>query len=268
MLENVYFDKASKYTAEFVLTSDHSFSLRLNHTPQMLTENSIQSDTCLPELMHSTAGAFSETIYVYLPVVKAVIERDLPLHFLSIGLGLGYIEVMIIAYCLSQQKQVASVESFEAVSFLGHYFINYFLEKYVPQKFVYCYNDIIQRNSVYFGVNQETLKSNIKDLILKKKININSKFTENSAVQNPAHGIFFDAFSQISSPELWTQSLFNNIFSKNCSAFDCIFATYASKGILKTQLKNQGFVIHKKQGFFKKRECIFAERQFNKLPMS
>ncbi|APB34600.1 hypothetical protein GlitD10_2268 [Gloeomargarita lithophora Alchichica-D10] len=67
------------------------------------------------ECMHHSGGAYSETQYVYGEAIRAVIKNWINPYFLIVGLGLGYIEILIACECLKSQKsgncRVISFES-------------------------------------------------------------------------------------------------------------------------------------------------------------
>jgi len=248
-----HYNEGNDFSADFIKTVDNSISIKIG-------KNENQS-----ELMHSESGAFSETIYIYLPVLESIVKNNLKPIFLSIGLGAGYIEIMIVAYLmknlyLKNNINEFCVESFEGEARLIHFFRSYFLEKEIPLPFKNCYENILELNSNYFELDKNILKLEIKNLIMANKINFNQKFLNSTILKIPVYGIFFDAFSSNSSPELWEEDLIQNILSTKNAENKCIFATYASKNILKKILKFNKFLIHKKKGFSGKRECIYAER--------
>ena len=230
MIKNInsfkYSNNGEIFLANFQATTDGSYSLQL-----------IKND-CELELMHSKSGAFSETIYVYLPVVEFVLNYNLKPVFLSIGLGLGYIEIMTVAFIISKYPECLkncslTIFSFESEKILISLFKSYFLNNEIPEIFKQCYDNIIKLNCEFFSVQSEFLKSEVKNLILNHKIIFNIKYQADSTINFPAAGIFFDAFSVNTSPDLWSLEVLNSILSeKNCSK-QAVFATYASKAVLK-----------------------------------
>ena len=77
--------------------------------------------------MHSLQGAFSETVYVYAPVWQHVRSQGLPPHYVSMGLGLGYVEVLLArAYHQAsvQEQQALRVVSFESDPILRQCFLD------------------------------------------------------------------------------------------------------------------------------------------------
>lgn len=248
-----FYDEKQNISVFFQTTSDDSLSLKLKKCEKE------------SELMHSTGGAFSETIYVYSPVVEFIINHKLDPIFISIGLGVGYIEIMIVAFLMAKSPHLLKsnlfcIQSFESENIFIKFFKGYFLEENVPDSFRICYDKMLDLNSKHFLVAKEALKSEIRKIILNSKIIFHKEFLEDSKMKYPAHGIFFDAFSAQSSPDLWEDRVLKNVFhGQNCSPI-ASFATYASRTILKRILKENCFILKKKKGFLGKRECILAER--------
>lgn len=79
-----------------------------------------------------------------------------------------------------------------------------------------------------------------------------------------SHGIFYDAFSSQTSPELWTESFLKDFLLK-ASDFPCCFSTYAATGALKRSLKSSGFVPHILSGYGGKRQNTLAIRSSIKI---
>lgn len=235
----------------FYKTEDQSFSLRLGNNAN------------ISELMHSGQGAFSETLYVYEPVVKWVMENKLEPSFLVIGLGLGYLEILIVAHYLKNDPQKLTepsflIQSFESETKLISYFKQYFLKQDIPFLFLECYKNILEKISHYYNLSFTQLSNTVEALILKEKIVFANSFTVSSNLVKPVTGIFFDAFSSQSSPELWEIVLLQNILKKENILPACCFATYASRIILKKQLTEHNFKVKIRKGFMGKRECLFS----------
>lgn len=213
--------------------------------------------------MHSAQGAFAETLYVYEPVVKWVTDNKLEPSFLVIGLGLGYLEILIVAYYLKYDPQKLTepsflIQSFESETKLIAYFKHYFLKQDIPFLFLDCYKNILEKISHYYNLSFTQLFNTVEALILKEKIVFSNSFTVSTNLIKPVSGIFFDAFSSQSSPELWEICLLQNIFKKENVLPYCCFATYASRGLLKKQLKVHSFKVKIRKGFMGKRECLFS----------
>lgn len=218
---------------------------------------SLTSATQSTELMHSVDGAFSETIYLYENVVKFVVDNNLPLHFLSIGLGIGYVEILICAYLLKHTiTQPFQIFSFELEIDLRIFFSNFFAEKEIPHLFKESYEQILNLYSSHYELQPLELKNFIKEKIESKQIKFYEGFDLNSEIQETVYGVFFDAFSANTCPNLWTDILITKIL--NLCGPKAAFATYASRAHLKKALQEKGFYLEKKVGFGGKKESTFA----------
>ena len=77
--------------------------------------------------------------------------------------------------------------------------------------------------------------------------------------ENKIDLFYFDAFSYNSQPELWSENIFTKIY--NAMNFDGILTTYASKGIIKQNLKKAGFSIKRLKGAAKKWHMLRAMKK-------
>lgn len=90
-----------EFPYQWVITQDQSYTLK-----------SISEDS---EWMHSLHGAYSESQYIYGEAVRfALSQKDKPkvFNFLSMGLGLGYVEFITVFECV-KSGVVFNIESFE-----------------------------------------------------------------------------------------------------------------------------------------------------------
>ena len=67
-----------------------------------------------------------------------------------------------------------------------------------------------------------------------------------SATTDPIHLIYFDAFSPEALPELWSESIFAQLYS--LMAPGGILVTYCAKGVVKTALRSAGFQVQRLPG--------------------
>ncbi len=209
------------------------------------------------ELMHSVDGALTETIYLYESVVKHACKQNLPLNFLSIGLGLGYIEILVCAYLLKYSPQSNfKIFSFEKESELTFFFKEYILERAIPPDFEQTYNSIVESFCQQYALTFVELKRALKNAIENKQIILYGEYALGVELDCPVSGVFFDAFSAGTAPELWTNELLSQIM-QSCGP-EASFATYASRTALKKQLLAHGFCLEKKPGYGGKKESTFA----------
>lgn len=218
------------------------------------------------EAMHSPKGAFSESLYIYSQAMEVCRRRGWDLKVLSIGLGLGYNELLFAAHysMLSPaQKSHALLESYESELFLRETFLNWCLAKEPSSdknsELHNVYSIISSLVAEQFATPQEALRLILCEMYLAKKWQIHGAFTENTQTTSPMSCICFDAFSSKTTPSLWQEQCLDNILRNFC-ADNCIFATYAATGALTRKLLNAGFREPKRAGFSGKRESTFAER--------
>lgn len=254
-------------------TADGSYSLRVAKQPHNLSEP-----------MHSSKGAWSETVAIYLPAL----ERSLPARLCpqarhdsdklwtiaSVGLGLGYNEILTAGLALKESLSAEQlfVESYEEHLELADCFRRYFcdqnsLPKDHPLSVVYA--DTCRRTAELFGISQGTLQKFIHQLLAERRLILNSRLDTESLPRDDGQTakfacILFDAFSPASSPDLWEEHLLESMV-ESLPANNCVFVSYASRTVLKKILRTAGFAIHKRTGFAGKRESTFAVREQTSL---
>lgn len=211
--------------------------------------------------MHNFKGAFSETMYIYGQALDLALERGLPPKYFVLGLGLGYIEMMIAAALYSHKITEAEIWSTENEDILVEQFLMWLEDDLVPQPdFQNAYNWILAKMAQTEGV--DPLK--VKKLMMEWRRGgqwrwfgpLNDSFSFSGQRFSV---IFFDAFSDKINPELWTEELVDQTL-KNAAAPQCIFTTYAAKGRLKRVLKNNGFELIETPGYGSKKESTIAVR--------
>jgi hypothetical protein len=240
----------------FQTTEDGSQTLRLlvdEPTPENMKGST-------SEAMHSLRGAFSETNYIYGEALRYALGKGWPLRVLSMGLGLGYVELLASGMAVKGAPQLElEGESFEIVPELRNYFISWLLGTECPKDFSDVYDDILERTASACDVPAAEIKSKLGKSVgnglwkIREALNSDTDFVGRFSV------ICFDAFSSKSTPDLWTEEFLNSFFEKACAA-EAVLSTYACTGPLKRSLKSQGFTVTIRQGFSSKRDSTFAAR--------
>ncbi len=227
---------------EVIRTKDNSPSLR----PKTSSGGPL-------ELMHSHDGALSETLYIYGKACERLFEiLDRP-QILSVGLGLGYNELLTAALSLKYNKKFELL-SFESEELLKESFKAWLLDKSSPLTEIY--NEILLNILSHLKMPND-LATDIKNQLLNKdEWQLYGTLSPNSSPK-PVHGILYDAYSSKSTPELWTEE-FLFWFLENFSQKDCLFVTYAATGVLNRILKNASFKRLNYKGFCSKREATWA----------
>ncbi|MEY3902225.1 MAG: hypothetical protein RL189_1531 [Pseudomonadota bacterium] len=255
-------------------TADGSYSLRVGKQQHTLSEP-----------MHSSKGAWSETFAIYLPALdcslpprtrsSAFIDSNQLWSIASVGLGLGYNEILAAGLALKESLSADRlyIESYEehqelADSFRHHFSNRPSLRENHPLGSVYA--DICRRTAEHFALSETTLHKFINQLLIEQRIILKSRLNTETLIATNAprekfNCILFDAFSPSSSPDLWEAHLLESMVA-SLPAKNCVFASYASRTVLKKILRTAGFVIHKRTGFAGKRESTFAVRAQTILP--
>jgi hypothetical protein len=207
--------------------------------------------------MHSLEGAFSETQYIYQPPVQLAFNHLAQPTFLSLGLGLGYNEILIACEALKHQKQPQSLRSFELVPELRQYFTFWIRNESSPLQEVY--DSILKIYAEKYLIEEAKIKICLRQLLDENILKIEGPITIDTNLQ-PTNCILFDAFCAKTSPDLWT-SEFLHTFFKRASDTPCFMATYACTGELKRALTAADFEVKKQKGFAYKRESTFAQKK-------
>ena len=236
---------------QFVTTEDGSLSARIGAP-------GLPQEQC-SEAMHSLRGAFSETVYIYGTAIQRALSSGFEARILSMGLGLGYVELLSAALALKTNREISG-ESFEIVPELRDYFRAWLFENDVPRDFHEAYDSICKRTSETIGgVDAMTVKSEFARAVREGRWVIRHALDANTEFAHPFGCICFDAFSSKSTPDLWNEEFLRE-FLKKTSAPRSVLSTYACTGALKRALKAENFVITIREGFSSKRDSTFAVR--------
>jgi tRNA U34 5-methylaminomethyl-2-thiouridine-forming methyltransferase MnmC len=251
----------NNFNFELITTADGSPSIVLENTHLSPDDLNVP----VTEAMHSSQGAFEESLYIYLWTVKKVFEHSLSPSFYSLGLGLGYNELILISFMLSQSKKT---EDLLLVSSELHPPLVEAMKQWTHEHLKHprlntAYDQIIHKCSSYFHVEPNTIRAKAKELIANKKWIFTSalepEFNGLKEHDYKFSGIFYDAFSENFDGKLWQEDFISD-FLHQFTGPKCVFSTYAAKGSLKRALKTKGFGITKAPGFKGKREATFASR--------
>jgi hypothetical protein len=231
-------------------TQDQSWTLR-------------QTETSRPEYdsgqsMHHTGGAWSETVYLYQPVLAQMKKWQLKNPaLLSVGLGLGYVELLVARELLPQDY---SLLSYETVPELRDYFLTWLKGEPLPQEVEFTYNEVGQR----VADQDLELLGNIKGSLLKAwergQWKIEKALEDYTPTAQKYDGFMYDAFSQAVSPQLWEEEFIFR-FLKDMAQTRACLSTYSCNGPLKRALKRNQFDMEIRAGFLGKRNCTWAVRE-------
>lgn len=229
------------------------------------------------EAMHSLKGAFSETAYIYGSAIQTALDQNMSPTVLSLGLGLGYVELLASALFLKKSQELSDHEtrarflsetggeSFELVPVLREWFSSWVLSsenapsENLPAEFARAYDDILHRTAEYAKLDQSEIKSHFKTMLLSQRWVISEALSSETEISRAFGCICFDAFSSKTSPDLWTEPFLLSFFKKACAP-ECVLSTYACTGALKRSLRASGFDLNIREGFASKRDSTFAIR--------
>ena len=185
------------------------------------------------EHYHSTQGAVQESKHVYINAGFNFIEKD-EIAIFELGFGTGLNAILTYIEAEKNRKKVnyitierhpvekTVIEKLNYTNFLNtkHQDIFNLLHKVEWERSHY-----IDENFIFRKINNNFADYNFDD-----KIDL----------------CYFDAFSYNSQPELWTKEIFCKIY--NSINPQGVLTTYASKGIIKQNLKDAGFTIKRLKG--------------------
>jgi len=203
------------------------------------------------EQMHSRGGALSESLFVYFDALNLFFDQpDLAAGAIveSVGLGLGYNEVLTAVAALNKKKHNIELWSYESEKILEPLFFKR-LEK--PDSYPFYWSQFKQK--IEFDLLEVCS-------FLKRKIDLKGALNRAAVEKNEKKQrlILFDAYSNKTSESLWTPE-FLKAYLATCSS-GSVLSTYAATGVLKRCLEDEGFENLNKTGFLKKRQSTLARK--------
>lgn len=211
------------------------------------------------EKMHHSGGALSESLYIYKMALDEVLTRGWPLRVVSVGLGLAYNELITLAALTEDQIERCDIYSFEVDCTLIEGFQNWLNQDVASSELADVYRRVAASVARAFDLTTETLRSRAKTALNTGRLELRGAFPERAEDLHDIHLVYFDAFSNKMSPEMWQESALIETWQRNLAA-NCVLATYARTGGLNRVLKKLGFELLPKSGFMGKRESTLAIR--------
>ena len=202
----------------------------------------------LNEHYHSTHGAIQESMHVFIDAgLRHCAKSDIKVLEIGFGTGLNAFLTLLEAEKSSRKIDFTSLE-FYPLSITDAEKLNY-ARLIDPSK-----KDVFDElhKAKWEVWNQITLYFSL----LKMKFDF-SKPTD-FCPENQFDVIFFDAFAPEKQPEMWTQEIFDKIYS--VSSENAILTTYCAKGVVRRMLQAAGFVVERLPGPPGKREILRARK--------
>jgi hypothetical protein len=239
-------------------TLDGSKTLRLKTQPFVTLQDDETPRT--GESMHHSGGAFSETCYIYGPPLEWALKSISNPCVLSIGLGLGYVEILTATLATVHKNTSWSLDSFEIVDGLRAHFRDFILSENLQHP----YQEILDRMAETFSVSAPQIKEQLKKALYENRLKLKGELSAKELVSGTYNVICQDAFSKKTNPDLWNEDFLAELM-KSCDRDFAILSSYASLGPLKRAVKAAGFDLHVRDGFYGKRNCTLAGRGINPL---
>ncbi len=259
-MQNQQTDQNPFDTLGFLIEStlDGSKTLRLKTQPFVDLQANETPRT--GESMHHSGGAFSETCYIYGPPLEWALKSISQPRVLSIGLGLGYVEILTATLAAVHKNSLWSLDSFEIVEGLRIRFQEFILADALQHP----YHEILDRMAVTFSVPTFEIKEQLKKALTENRLKLKGELSTKELVPNTYNVICQDAFSKKTNPDLWNEEFLAELM-KSCDQNLSILSSYASLGPLKRAVKAAGFNLHVRDGFYGKRNCTLAGRGIDPL---
>ena len=222
--------------------------------PEIVISDDGSSTLCHPiigDMYHSTAGAVSESIHVYIKAgLDRISERKKEIKILEMGFGSGLNALLTIEKAKSENLKIdyntielypidsETIEKLGYDNFTSGDIYTLFLETHYSnwfEKVKLSENFSIQK------INKSLTEINFDDFNL-TDIDL----------------VYFDAFSPDTQPELWSEEVFSTIYNRMQD--DGILVTYSAKGIVKRALRAAGFNVKRIEGALGKHHMLLCTK--------
>lgn len=245
---------------ELIVTGDGSPSFK------------IQTPGVKPEAMHHLGGAWSETVHIYGRALELLLDKreelgwgGQPLEVVSVGLGLGYNEILAAAISLKRNaSKDLRVTSYEIEPSLIASFQEFFstpshLEN--PQtESEKVRKSILALAAKHYQVKELDVFLWVAEALKDGSLVLKGDFLADANLLPPYNLMFYDPFSDRVDDKLWDETFLDEIFAQGARQKLCVFATYAAKGRIKRLFKKHGFTKVEFEGFGGKKENSIGVR--------
>lgn len=197
----------------------------------------------LDETYHSTHGAVTESLHVFIENGLNQFADKAPVNILEIGFGTGTNCMLTIAHALKRDIHYCALEPKPLTRTEWGKVIESGLPM-VESKFL---KSIISYTS----------KVNLTDLFLLEIIG--DTLQEYAPEPNTIDLVYYDAFGPRAQPEMWTLDCFEKLFGVMKTG--AILVTYCAKGQVRRDLQSSGFEVERLPGPPGKREMLRATKR-------
>lgn len=203
----------------------------------------------LNEHYHSTHGAIQESMHVFIDAgLRQCAKKDIRVLEIGFGTGLNAFLTLLEAEKTSKKIDFTSLELYP-ISFSDAQKLNY--------------ADMVDssKKNIFEELHQAEWGSWSQLTLYFSLLKLQMDFS-NPANFHPKTGfdvIYFDAFAPEKQPEMWTQEIFDKIYSL-CNP-DAILTTYCAKGVVRRMLQTSCFSVERLPGPPGKREILRAVKK-------
>jgi tRNA U34 5-methylaminomethyl-2-thiouridine-forming methyltransferase MnmC len=203
----------------------------------------------LGEHYHSVHGAIQESEHVFIQAGLAFLNERTPIRILEIGFGTGLNTLLTLKYASENNRTIEYTT----------------LEKYPLQPNEYSllnYGKLLGSDWENPFITLHTCgwehENVITSLFKLTKMNVDMVAID---LENAFDLIYFDAFGPEIQPDLWSETVFQNMYRALC--FGGILVTYSAKGQVRRNLLAAGFNVERIPGPPGKREMLRATKSRN-----
>ena len=215
---------------ELTTTEDGSHSLFVPH---------------LDEHYHSTHGAIQESRHVYIQAgFNACNMQQVNVLEIGFGTGLNAFLTLLEAENINKQAHYTSLELYP-------------LETESTKQLNYAQQLANNKNaSLFMALHLAPWNKavEITPAFILHKIETDFSEPNNLKTDKLFDVIYFDAFAPEKQPEMWSQAIFDKLFSL-CNP-NAIITTYCAKGVVRRMLQSAGFTVERLPGPPGKREIL------------
>lgn len=203
----------------------------------------------LNEHYHSTHGAVQESAHVYIDAgFRQCVRKEVRVLEIGFGTGLNAFLTLLETEKTGKKATYTSLELFP-LSVQDAEKLNY------PSVIAPSYKDSFRKLHTTRWGEWESITPCFS--LLKRK----TDFSDPSGFspEETFDVIFFDAFAPDKQPEMWTQPIFDTLYSL-CSE-NAVISTYCAKGSVRRMLKTAGFDVERLPGPPGKREILRGRKK-------
>ncbi len=221
------------------------------------------------EHYHSIHGAVQESIHVFINAgLQHMLKSRQKLSILEIGFGTGLNALLTLDFVLTLNSQADSEVSFKAPSLPSG--TNIAEIEYTGVEPLTLDLDLVQKLDYANYLHNNLLEESFMkmhslasgDSILVNKVfqfrKLITRFQDNNFQGNRFDLVYFDAFSPVVEPNLWTLGVFKSLYEIMTPGG--VIVTYCSKGAVRRIMQECGFKTERLPGPPGKHEMLRATR--------